>query len=68
MPKVEQVHHNLRHLLLNGRILLNGNPLTCTELSELLRDEQLLFNLAMEAQESKQAAKLPEKKKAEGDK
>lgn len=46
MNPTEQAHQNLRSLLLNGRVLLNGSPLTANELSGLLQGEQLLYEKA----------------------
>lgn len=43
----EQAHSNLKNVLLNGRILLNGLPLTANEISALLQGEQMLFEKAM---------------------
>lgn len=41
-----QAHNNLKNVLLNGRILINGLPLTANELSGVLQGEQLLFEKA----------------------
>lgn len=42
----EQAHNNLKNVLLNGRILLNGLPLTANEISGVLQGEQMLFEKA----------------------
>jgi len=47
-PTTEQVHGNLKGLLLNGRILLNGLPLSANEIGALLEGEQMLFEKAMQ--------------------
>ena len=44
----EQAHSNLKNLLLNGRALLNGLPLTANELSALIMGENMLFEKAMQ--------------------
>ena len=61
MEKVNEAHQNLRHLLFNGRIILNGAPLTTNELSQLIQAEQLLYNGVIELEKSK----LPAVKEAE---
>ncbi len=45
-PATEQAHQNLRNILLNGRILINGLSLTGTELSNLILGEQGLYEKA----------------------
>ena len=54
---LEQAHQNLKNVLLNGRVLINGMPLTANELSGLLQGEQLLYEKAVEAERHNQAAK-----------
>lgn len=44
----EQVHNNLKGVLLNGRILVNGLPLNANEMSSLIQGEQMLFEKAMQ--------------------
>ena len=44
----EQAHSNLKNLLLNGRVLVNGLPLTANELSAVIMGEQMLFEKAMQ--------------------
>lgn len=58
----EQAHGNLNGLILNGRILINGLPLTANEIAALLRGEQMLFEKAMKFD---QAVALAAKKQAE---
>ncbi len=43
MNPTEQAHFNLRNILLNGRILLNGLPPTATEIGTLIQGLQMLF-------------------------
>jgi len=45
-PTTEQAHQSLQQVLLTGRILVNGMPLTANELSGILRGEQMLFEKA----------------------
>ena len=47
MNPTEQAHKDLKTVLLNGRILLNGMPLTANEITGLIRGEQLLFEKAI---------------------
>lgn len=56
----EQAHGNLRNLLINGRILLNGLSLTFNEQSALLQSEQMLFEKA--TQLDKKASEKDEQK------
>ena len=44
--QTEQAHNNLRNVLLNGRILINGLPLTANEVSGIIQGEQMLFEKA----------------------
>lgn len=46
MITTEQAHNNLMNLIVNGRILINGMPLTFNEQSALLQSEQMLFEKA----------------------
>lgn len=64
MNPTEIAHKNLRDILLNGRILINGNPLTANELSSVIQGEQTLFE---KASKSDTADALAAKKKAEKD-
>ncbi len=61
-PTTEQVHNNLKNLLLNGRIIVNGLPLTANEIAVVIQGEQLLFEKAIKFD---QAAALAAKKQAE---
>ena len=58
MNSTEQAHNNLRNVLLNGRILLNGNPLTAVESTQIIQGEQMLFEKATKIDQQEQAAKL----------
>lgn len=58
----EQVHGNLKNILLNGRILVNGLPLTANEIASVIQGEQMLFEKAMKLD---QAVALAAKKQAE---
>ena len=62
MSQTEQAHQNLRNLLHNGRLLINGMPLTGTELSGLIQMEQMLYEKATRLDK---AAELADQKKAE---
>ncbi len=64
MDPVQQAHQNLRNLLFNGRILLNGQPPTLVEMDGILRGEQLLFEMASKLQATE---KLAAEKKAPKD-
>ena len=46
MIATDQAHNNLKNLLFNGRILINGLPLTVNEVSVLIQGEQMLFEKA----------------------
>lgn len=69
MNPTEQAHANLKNVLLNGRILINGMPLTANELSSTLQGEQMLFAkatqldkaTALAATEKKQDPKNPKR-------
>lgn len=62
MNPIEQAHQNLKNVLLNGRILVNGVPLTANEISGVLQGEQMLYEKATRYEADKAAAKNPEKK------
>lgn len=66
MNPTERVHQDLKGVLLNGRILLNGMPLTANEISGLLQGEQMLYEKATQLDKASQlaAAKKAEKEKA----
>jgi len=57
----EQAHQNLKNVLLSGRILINGMPLTANELSGLLQGEQMLFEKASQFNKNQAAAKAEKK-------
>lgn len=44
----EQAHSNLKNVLHNGRILINGLPLTANEIGGLIQGEQILFKKAIQ--------------------
>lgn len=60
----EQAHQGLRQVLLTGRILVNGLPLTANEISGLLQGEQMLFEKASQFDKAQapDATKKPDKK------
>lgn len=64
----EVAHLDLNNVLLNGRILINGMPLTGNELGIIIRGEQLLFEKATQLDRanalvaSQKAEKNPKKK------
>ena len=65
----DAAHRNLQNILLNGRILINGMPLTANELSGVLQGEQMLFEKAAKfdaasalAEVQKKNPKEPKKK------
>ena len=62
MNPTEQVHQSLRSVLLTGRILVNGMPLTANELSGIIQGEQMLFEKA--SQFDKAQAPANDKKEA----
>jgi len=62
MNQTEQVHGNLKNVLLNGRILLNGMSLTANEISGLLQGEQMLFEKASQFDAIKATEKKPPQK------
>ena len=64
---VEAAHRDLQNVLLNGRILINGLPLTGNELGVIVRGEQILYGKATQFDKNQEAAKAekpkdPEKK------
>ncbi len=44
--QTEQAHKDLRNILLNGRILVNGLSLTGNELGVIIQGEQMLYQKA----------------------
>ena len=65
MNPTEQAHQNLRQVLLTGRILVNGTPMTANELSGIIQGEQMLYEKASrfdKEKEKEKAPKEPEKK------
>lgn len=65
MNPIEQAHKNLQQILLTGRILINGLPLTANEISGILQGEQLLYEKAIQFDKAQVAAKNPAPKKKE---
>ena len=63
MNPTEQAHNNLKNILLNGRILINGLPLTANEISGILQGEQMLFEKASQFDKNQEAAKAEKPKK-----
>uniref|UniRef100_A0A6M3J8H2 Uncharacterized protein n=1 Tax=viral metagenome TaxID=1070528 RepID=A0A6M3J8H2_9ZZZZ len=55
MNPVEQAHQSLKSVLLTGRILVNGLPLTANELSMILQGEQMLYEKAIQFDKASQA-------------
>ena len=66
--QTEQGHKDLRNVLLNGRVLINGMPLTGNELGVLVQEEQMLYqkasqlDAANELVAKQKAPKEPKKK------
>lgn len=69
LSPTEQAHQDLRNILLNGRVLINGLPLTANELGQIIQGEQMLFEKATQLDRanqlaaSKKAEKNPKDKK-----
>ncbi len=65
----EAAHNDLRNVLLNGRILINGMPLTGNELGVIIQGEQLLYGKSTQLDKanalvaSQKAEKNPKGKK-----
>jgi hypothetical protein len=64
MNPTEQAHQSLRQVLLTGRILVNGMPLTANELSGILQGEQMLYEKASRFDKAQAIAGAKEKEKA----
>ena len=64
MNPTEQAHQSLRQVLLTGRILVNGMPLTANELSGILQGEQMLYEKASRLDKEQDIADTKEKEKA----
>ena len=64
MMTTEQAHSNLKNLLLNGRILVNGMPLTVNEVTVILQGEQMIFEKAMNFDKASELAAKREAEKA----
>ena len=64
----ETTHRDLQNVLLNGRILINGMPLTGNELGVIIQGEQMLYGKATQLDKanalvaSKKAEKNPKTK------
>jgi len=69
LSPTEQSHRDLNNILLNGRILINGMPLTGNELGAIIQGEQMLYAKASQLDKanalvaSKKAEKNPKDKK-----
>lgn len=63
MISTVKAHENLKNILLHGRILINGLPLTANELSATFQGEQMLFEKASQFDVERAGAKAPEKAK-----
>ena len=61
----EVAHRDLQNILLNGRILINGLPLTGNELGVIVQGEQMLYGKATQLDAEKLAAKAEKPKKPE---
>ena len=61
--QTEQAHKDLRNVLLNGRILINGMPLTGNELGVIIQEEQLLYGKATTLDKAEQLAASKETEK-----
>lgn len=66
--QTEAAHKDLRNILLAGRILVNGLPLTGNELGVIIQEEQMLYekasrlDAAQELAAKKAESKDPKKK------
>jgi len=49
----EVAHRDLKNVLLNGRVLINGLSLTGNELGTIIQGEQMLFEKAMQLDKTK---------------
>lgn len=59
----ETAHRDLQNVLLNGRILINGLPLTGNELGIIIQGEQMLYGKASKLDATQElAAKVKEPK------
>lgn len=65
--QTEQAHDSLRKILLQGRILFNGMPLTGTELGLIVQQEQMLFGKSV-AYDKIVASEKDKKKEKESEK
>lgn len=59
--QTEQAHKDLKHILLAGRILVNGLPLTGNELGVLIQEEQMLYEKASRLDAAQELAAKPKK-------
>ena len=66
--QTEQAHKDLRNILLAGRILVNGLPLTGNELGIIIQEEQMLYQKAFQLDaandlvDKQKELKVPKKK------
>ena len=63
LQQIKQAHASLIHVLQQGRILLNGMPLTGVEIGQLVAGANMLYGQAEILEQDKQAAKEKAKKK-----
>ena len=54
----EVAHRDLHNVLLNGRILINGMPLTGNELGVIIQGEQMLYEKATQLDKTNQLATI----------
>ena len=66
--QTEQVHKDLRDVLLSGRILINGLPLTGNEMGIIIQGEQMLYEKATQLDKASQSAAKGEEPKVPGEK
>jgi len=68
MNDLLQAHQGLRNVLLNGRIVLNGLPLTAIEINGLVQGLELLFAKAKEVKPPQVPVEVSKDKSEEGKK
>lgn len=63
LQQIKQAHASLLHVLQQGRILLNGMPLTGVEIGQLVAGANMLYGQAEILEQNKQAKKKENPKK-----
>ena len=63
LQQIKQAQASLLHILQQGRILLNGQPLTGVEIGQLVAGVQMLSGQAEILEQKKQAGKRTDIKK-----